>query len=91
MNRNMKTNLTLSLDSSVIAKAQRISKHRHISISTMFSNFIILLEEDSPLEQEMPPITRKALEMSAKLPQLPAVWNYKDELSDMLSEKYDMN
>jgi len=84
----MTTKLTLSVDPSVIAKARRISKHRHISISTMFSNFIILLEEESPLEQEMPPITRKVLEMSAKLPQLPAVWNYQDELSDILSERY---
>ena len=84
----MTTKLTLSVDPSVIAKARRISKHRHISISTMFSNFIILLAEESPLEQEIPPITRKVLEMSAKLPQLPADWNYKDELSDILSERY---
>ena len=84
----MTTKLTLSVDPSVIAKARRISKHRHISISTMFSNFIILLEEALPLEQEMPPITRKVLEMSAKLPQVPAYWNYKDELSDILSERY---
>ena len=84
----MTTKLTLSVDPSVIAKARRISKHRHISISTMFSKFIILLAEESPLEQEMPPITRKVLEMSAKLPQLPADWNYKDELSDILSERY---
>ena len=77
----MTTKLTLSVDPSVIAKARRISKHRHISIS-------ILLEEESPLEQEMPPITRKVLEMSAKLPQVPADWNYKDELSDILSERY---
>ena len=84
----MTTKLTLSVDPSVIAKARRISKHRHISISTMFSNFIILLAEESPLEQEMPPITRKVLEMSAKLPQLPADWNYKDELSDIFSERY---
>ena len=84
----MTTKLTLSVDPSVIAKARRISKHRHISISTMFSNFIVLLEEESPLEQEMPPITRTVLEMSVKLPQLPADWNYKDELSDILSERY---
>ena len=84
----MTTKLTLSVDPSVIAKARRISKHRHISISTMFSNFIVLLEEETPLDQEMPPITRKVLEMSAKLPQVPAYWNYKDELSDILSERY---
>ena len=68
----MKTNLTLSLDPSVIAKARRISKHRHISISTMFSNFIILLEDEASFEQEMPPVTRRVLEMGAKLPKAAA-------------------
>ena len=49
----MKTNLTLSLEPSVIAKARRIS---------------ILLEDESSFEQEMPPVTRRVLEMGAKLP-----------------------
>ena len=34
----------------------------------MFSNFIILLEDESSFEQEMPPVTRRVLEMGAKLP-----------------------
>ena len=68
MNSNMKTNLTLSLEPSVIAKARRISKRRTTSISAMFSNFIILLEDESSFEQEMPPVTRRVLEMGAKLP-----------------------
>lgn len=84
----MKTNLTLSLEPSVIAKARRISKRRNTSISAMFSNFIILLEDESSFEQEMPPVTRRVLEMGAKLPQVPADWNYKDELADILSERY---
>ena len=66
--KNMKTNLTLSLEPSVIAKARRISKRRNTSISAMFSNFIILLEDESSFEQEMPPVTRRVLEMGAKLP-----------------------
>ena len=64
----MKTNLTLSLEPSVITKARRISKRRNTSISAMFSNFIILLEDESSFEQEMPPVTRRVLEMGAKLP-----------------------
>ena len=64
----MKTNLTLSLEPSVIAQARRISKRRNTSISAMFSNFIILLEDESSFEQEMPPVTRRVLEMGAKLP-----------------------
>ena len=85
---NMTTKLTLSVDPSVIDKARRISKRRHTSVSAMFSNFIILLEDESSFEQEMPPITRRVLEMGAKLPQVPADWNYKDELADILSERY---
>lgn len=68
----MKTNLTLSLEPSVIAKARRISKRRNNSISAMFSNFIILLEDESSFEQEMPPVTRRVLEMGAKLPKAAA-------------------
>jgi len=84
----MTTKLTLSIDSSVIAKARRISRHRRTSVSAMFSNFIASLEEESPEIQELPPITRRILEMGAKLPQVPSDWDYRDELSDTLSEKY---
>ena len=84
----MTTKLTLSVDPAVIAKARRISKHRHTSVSAMFSNFIALLEDESSQEQEMPPVTRRVLEMGAKLPQVPADWDYRDELADILSERY---
>ena len=84
----MTRKLTLSIDPSVIAKARRISKHRRTSVSAMFSNFIASLEEESPEIQELPPITRRILEMGAKLPQVPSDWDYRDELSDTLSEKY---
>ncbi len=88
MEVSMTTKLTLSIDSSVIAKARRISRHRRTSVSAMFSNFIASLEEESPEIQELPPITRRILEMGAKLPQVPSDWDYRDELSDTLSEKY---
>ncbi|MBR4665160.1 MAG: hypothetical protein IKO93_14940 [Lentisphaeria bacterium] len=84
----MTTKLTLSVDSSIIAKARRISKHRRTNISAMFSNYIASLEEDAPPVQELPPITRRILEMGAKIPQVPANWDYRDELSDALAEKY---
>ena len=84
----MTTKLTLSIDSSVIAKARRISKHRRTSVSAMFSNFIASLDEESPEIQELPPITRRVLEMGAKLPPVPPDWDYRDELSDVLAEKY---
>ncbi len=84
----MTTKLTLSIDSSVIAKARRISKHRRTSVSAMFSNYIASLEEDTAEIQELPPITRRVLEMGAILPPVPPDWDYRDELSDALAEKY---
>lgn len=84
----MTTKLTLSIDSSVIAKARRISRHRRTSVSAMFSNFIASLDEDTTPIQDLPPITKQVLEMGAKLPQVPADWDYRDELSDALAEKY---
>lgn len=84
----MTTKLTLSVDSSVIAKARRISRHRRTSVSAMFSNFIASLEEESPEFQELPPITRRILEMGAKLRPVPAKWDYRSELTDALAEKY---
>ena len=84
----MTTKLTLSIDSSIIAKARRISKHRRTSVSAMFSNFIASLEEDVPTVHELPPITRRVLEMGAKLPPVPADWDYREELSGTLAEKY---
>ena len=84
----MTRKLTLSIDSSVIAKARRISKHRRTSVSALFSNFIASLEEDVPPVQDLPPITRRVLEMGAKLPPVPADWDYREELSGTFAEKY---
>ncbi len=84
----MTTKLTLSIDSSIIAKARRISKHRRTSVSAMFSHFIAALDEEEPGMRELPPITKRILEMGAKIPQVPADWDYRDDLSDALSEKY---
>ena len=85
----MTTKLTLSVDPAVIAKARRISKHRRTSVSAMFSNYVASLEEDVPPPRVLPPITAKILEMGAKLPPVPADWDYRDELSDALAERHD--
>ena len=84
----MTTKLTLSVDSAVIAKARRISKHRRTSVSAMFSNYIASLEDASSETLELPPVTRRVLEMGAKLPTVPADWDYRSELSNALAEKY---
>ncbi len=76
----MTTKLTLSVDSAIIAKARRISKHRRTSISAMFSHYIASLEDASSETPELPPITKRVLEMGAKLPTVPADWDYRSEL-----------
>ena len=85
----MTKKLTLSVDAAVIAKARRISRHRRTSISAMFSNYIASLKDASPENRELPPITRRVLEMGEKLPPVPADWDYRNALSEALSEKYD--
>lgn len=84
----MTTKLTLSVDRAVIAKARRISKRRRTSVSALFSHFISSLEEENPPVREMPPITKRILEMGAKLPKVAADWDYRDELVDSIAEKY---
>lgn len=86
----MTTKMTLSMDSAIVDKARRISKSRRISISAMFANYIASLDEGPSVDSELPPITKRILEMGAKLPQVPADWDYRDELSEVLSEKYDV-
>ena len=86
----MTTKLTLSVDSAIIEKARRISRRRKTSVSAMFSNFIASLEEETPAVpiQEVPPITKRILEMGAKLPKIPAEWDYRDELSDIIAKRH---
>ena len=86
--RNMTTKLTLSVEPAIIEKARRISKHRKTSVSAMFSNYIASLEEESAHLEDIPPITKRILEMGAKLPKIPADWDYRDELSDIIAESH---
>ena len=86
----MTSKLTLSIDSRVIAKARRISKLRKTSISAMVSHYITSLQEDDTdtPEDTLPPITRRVLELAKNVPPVPADWDYRDELSDILSERF---
>ena len=88
----MTSKLTLSIDSRVIAKARRISKLRKTSISAMVSHYISSLREDGPEldEDALPPITRRVMELTKNIPPVPADWDYRDELSDAIAERYDV-
>lgn len=83
------TKLTLSVESDVIAKARRVSKHRRTSVSAMFSNYIATLDETPAVDnKKLPPMTRRAMELASGIAPVPDGWDYRNELGDIMSEKY---
>ncbi len=82
------TKLTLSVDPNVIAKARRVSKHRRTSVSAMFTNFIAALDDTEKSASALPPMTKRAMELASGTPQVPDDWDYRDELADVMCEKY---
>jgi hypothetical protein len=86
----MLVKLTVSVDKTVVDKIRRISKQHKTSISAIISNYIKTLPDSVSPVQEIPPITKKILEMGAKLPSVPKDWNYRDELIAAMQERYDV-
>lgn len=84
------TKLTLSIDPEVVAKARRISKRRKTSVSAMFSRYIATMEEVKPRETPLPPMTRRALALAVGIAPLPENWDYRNELSNILDERYGL-
>ena len=84
----MTTKLTLSMDSRVIAKARRISKIRKTSISAMVAHYIASIQEAETPDEPFAPLTQRVLEIGRKAKPLPADWDYRDELSDIISERF---
>ena len=84
----MTTKLTLSIDSKVLAKARRISKLRKTSISAMVAHYISSIREDETEEEPLAPLTQRVLEIGRKVKPVPADWDYRDELADIIAERY---
>jgi len=84
----MTTKLTLSIDSRVVAKARRISKLRKTSISAMVAHYIASIHEDEEEETTPAPLTQHVLELAQKVKPVPDDWDYRDELSDAIAERY---
>ena len=84
----MTTKLTLSMDSRVIAKARRISKLRKTSISAMVAHYIASIQEDEVHDEPVAPLTHRVLEIGKKAKPLPDDWDYRNELSDAISERF---
>ena len=81
----MNTKLTLTIEHSVIEKAKEYAKKKERSLSDLIENYLIALTNNETKEaKELTPIT-KALKGSVKMPEN---FNYKEELTKILSEKY---
>ena len=83
----MNTKLTLSIEKSVIEKAKQYAKDKERSLSDLIENYLKVLinnESDKIIENELSP-TVKSLRGSFKMPK---DFDYKKELTNILSEKY---
>lgn len=83
------TKITLSIDRKIKDKANAISRRKKTSISAMFSRYVAAMDAREA-ENDLPPLTRRALELSAGTPQLPEAWDYRTELADILDEKHGL-
>ncbi len=80
----MNTKLTLTIEKSIIEQAKSYAKKRGRSLSDIIENYLKALTKEEKTEEELSPLV-KSLKGSFKAPKS---FNYKDELSKALSEKY---
>ena len=80
----MNTKLTLTLEQSVIEKAKAYAKVRNRSLSDIIENYLKAITKEQKVSDEISPLI-KSLQGSFKAPK---DFDYKQELSNGLSEKY---
>ena len=80
----MNTKLTLTIEKSIIEQAKSYAKKRGRSLSDIIENYLKALTKEEKTEEELSPLV-KSLKGSFKAPKS---FDYKDELSKALSEKY---
>ena len=81
----MITKLTLTIEKSVIQKAKKYAKEKERSLSDIIENYLKAITADEIDEEiEITPLV-KSLKGSFKAPK---DFNYKEELTKALSEKY---
>ena len=78
--------LTLRPKKSVVELAHKMAKEDNISITQMFSAFILARHQRKKEGKTIPvgPLTRSVLGSL----RVPKDWNYKKEMEDILDEKY---
>jgi hypothetical protein len=81
----MNTKLTLTIEQTVIEKAKKYAKDKERSLSNLIENYLkALTKESDSNEIELTPIV-KSLKGSFTAPKN---FDYKNELTNRLSEKY---
>lgn len=81
----MNTKLTLTIEQSIIEKAKQYAKGKGRSLSDIVENYLkVITKENDKRKAEITPIT-SSLRGSFKAP---LSFDYKQELSKKLSEKY---
>ena len=80
----MNTKLTLTIEQTVIEKAKSYAKEKGRSLSDIIENYLKAITSEQKLEEELSPFI-KSLQGSFKAPKS---YDYKEELSKGLSDKY---
>ncbi len=80
----MNTKLTLTIEQSIIERAKSYAKSKGHSLSEIIENFLKVITMEQKINDDISPIT-KSLRGSFKSPEN---FDYKNELSKSLSEKY---
>ena len=82
----MSTKLTLTIQQEVIIKAKEYAKNKNRSLSNIIENYLKSLTKESEKDEEikLTPVVR-SLKGSFKMP---SDFDYKEELTKSLEEKY---
>lgn len=82
----MTTKLTLIIDHSVISMAKKYAKNKGKSLSDIVENYLLSLTTVESKEEQISPRILKLMGVI----ELPEDFDYKQELTDSLSEKYKL-
>ncbi len=82
----MQTKLTLTLEQSIIEQAKLYAKDKGRSLSELIENYLKVVLEDSQQEVKLSPSIKK---LKGSI-QLPEKFDYKKELTEALSAKYNV-
>jgi len=82
----MQTKLTLTIEQSIIEQAKGYAKSKGRSLSELIENYLKVVLDDNENSMKISPSIRK-LQGSINLPNN---YDYKQDLTDALSEKYGL-